>query len=178
MCAHKWSLILSRLISVNEAFLRIGYRSELIVKVTSNLASFSLLISFTLALLVLTGLGYLSFLVVLTDSMEPTIPRGSLAVAVKTNGYTVGDIILFKVYSRPVLHRIVSVEDGWYRTKGDDNTCRDPWRVPMDAVGCKLITAIPCLGYILWALKKPIYFATFVTLMYATFELRDRKHME
>lgn len=148
------------------------------MKVTSTLVSFSLLISFTLALLVLTGLGYVSLLVVLTDSMEPTMPRGSLAVAVKTNGYTVGDIILFKVYDRPILHRIVSIEDCCYHTKGDNNACRDPWRLPIDAVGGKLITAIPCLGYIFWALKKPIYFATFVTLTYATFELRDKKHME
>lgn len=138
--------------------------------------SLSLLIS--LPLLALTGLGYLSLLVVLADSMEPTMPRGSLAIAVKTNGYNVGDIVLFKVYGRHILHRIVSTEDGCYRTKGDNNICRDPWRVPIDAVRGKLITAIPCLGYIFWALKRPIYFATFVTLMYATFELRDWKHLE
>lgn len=138
----------------------------------------SFLIFFILVLVVLIGSGYLSLVIVLSDSMEPTIPRGSLAIALKTNDYTEGDIILFNVYCKPVLHRIVGIEDVYFRTKGDDNTCRDPWRVPTDAVRGKLITAIPLVGHVFWALKEPVYFATFVTLMYITLEIRDWKKLK
>lgn len=132
---------------------------------------FVLIISiFVVCVLVLSG--HLSFIIVVSDSMEPSVPRGSFALVVRTNDYGVGDVILFKVYSKPVLHRIVDVENGYYRTKGDRNTLRDPWRVAFEAVGGELVIAVPNLGYIFWILRKPLNFALSITLIFVIMELR------
>lgn len=71
------------------------------------------------------------------DSMHPTLPVGSVSIAVKTNEdteYKVGDIITFSVnyngtyYSR-VTHRIVAIDGDTIQTKGDKNPENDPFTI-------------------------------------------------
>ena len=58
------------------------------------------------------------------DSMEPTLKPGDLVVAMPSDNYQVGDIIIFKNERQNlmVVHRIVNkTENDNYITKGDNN---------------------------------------------------------
>lgn len=91
--------------------------------------------------IVLIALYFISPFEVVTvssSSMQPTLPVGSVSIAVKADEdtkYEVGDIITFAVeyngtyYSR-VTHRIVAInEDGTIQTKGDNNPENDPFTI-------------------------------------------------
>jgi signal peptidase len=72
------------------------------------------------------------FSVIMTGSMEPTIPVGSIVTIKKVNPeyVKVGDIITFKAGESTVMHRVIDkiVENGsyYFRTKGDANEVPDP----------------------------------------------------
>ncbi len=77
--------------------------------------------------------GYRLFYV-LTGSMEPTLPTGSLLLVREQESYEVGDIITYRakdaaIYGMPNTHRIIAKtrEDGtlWYTTQGDANPVPD-----------------------------------------------------
>jgi signal peptidase len=84
--------------------------------------------------------GHLRFATVLTGSMQPRIPIGSLVLARPLGAaqVRVGQVVMFKPPApfttpgdRPVVHRVVSVRrvDGVLalQTKGDANSAPDPW---------------------------------------------------
>jgi signal peptidase len=94
--------------------------------------------------------------VVLSGSMEPTIPTGAVIVLdpVVADGLSIGDVITFQRPDRPselVTHRIVDVEQGptgrSFVTKGDANTAPDGWRIPATGSGWRYRFAIPYAGY-------------------------------
>lgn len=71
------------------------------------------------------------------DSMHPTLPVGSVSVAIKVNentNFQVGDIVTFAVehngtyYSR-VTHRIVAIDGDTIQTKGDKHSVNDPFTI-------------------------------------------------
>ena len=78
---------------------------------------------------------------VLTGSMDPTIPPGSVVVSrpVQPDSVGRGDVVVFLppppfgTGGTPVVHRIVAVEhkdgDVLLRTKGDANEAEDPWTI-------------------------------------------------
>lgn len=91
-------------------------------------------------------------------SMEPTIPRGSLAYdrAVPVDDLRRGDVITYVPpgASRPVTHRIVRVrreagKEPVFRTKGDANERPDARPVTLDrAVQARYSFHIPYLGLV------------------------------
>jgi signal peptidase len=100
---------------------------------------------------------------VLSGSMEPTLPVGSVIVAVPAQGDELnkGDIITVAIPQRQemlVTHRIVGVETGSqgrvFKTKGDANQEPDSWIVPAASGGWRYAFAIPYLGYVLSALQS------------------------
>ncbi|MEM2130690.1 MAG: signal peptidase I [Candidatus Bathyarchaeia archaeon] len=136
---------------------------------------FLLLILSAVVIIFLSLLGYLSFIIVLTGSMEPTVPRGSLAVVFKSNDYGVGDVVLFKAYDRLILHRIIDSVEGYFLTKGDASASRDAWKLTNDNIVGELYMVIPNLGFVLSGLRKPLIFALLTTLIYLLFELSSYK---
>lgn len=94
-----------------------------------------------LAVALLVGTGRMRLEPVLTGSMAPRYPAGTLVAvtAVDPGRLRVGDVVMFVPPSPyrtptggPVMHRIVSVERGpdghlVLRTKGDANAALDPW---------------------------------------------------
>ena len=62
------------------------------------------------------------------DSMEPLFHAGDLAIVRRSASYRVGDIVLYEsaVLHRPVLHRIIVIQNGHYFFKGDHNHFVDP----------------------------------------------------
>jgi len=100
-----------------------------------------------------------------SGSMQPALPAGSLALAVRTSLESVrrGDVI---VYHIPIgdhhltAHRVVQVVRGGHhpivRTKGDNNANADPWQARLSGhTAWKVKTSIPLLGYAALKLNDP-----------------------
>ncbi|RIJ56103.1 signal peptidase I, partial [Clavibacter lycopersici] len=107
------------------------------------------------AVIALSVLGVTRFVPVLSNSMAPGMPVGSLAITAPTPRTEVatGDVVVFTAPMGPrvrVIHRVTHVFgpedadrlDGWsadrlaIQTKGDNNPAGDPWIVTIgdDAV--------------------------------------------
>jgi signal peptidase len=125
------------------------------------------------ALMILPSLlGYERYVIV-SGSMEPTIPVGSIVYdeVVPVDDLEVGDIITFVPpaefdISDPVTHRIHSITVGGedsdvpgqrvFRTKGDNNDNVDPWHMVLDRPEqARVAHHIPYVGYVYMALSKP-----------------------
>lgn len=132
----------------------------------------SILFVGVLALLLLASsgaIGGLSARVVLSGSMEPTIPTGSVVFTKPNSTYAEGDVITFSTQGNeiPTTHRIVGVEqasDGAleYTTRGDANESEDFTAVAGNAVLGKEVFHIPYLGFVLDFAKKPLGFLTII----------------
>lgn len=96
---------------------------------------------------------------VLSGSMEPTLPVGSIIYTQKNLGYNLGDIITFKTSSgMTVTHRVVRVENTGeviYKTKGDANSSVDSSVVTADKIIGKTYFFLPYIGKISATLKTP-----------------------
>jgi signal peptidase len=98
--------------------------------------------------------------VIVSGSMEPTIPVGSVVYdeIVPVEELAVGDIITFVPpaefgLDHPVTHRIVSITDApngelEFRTKGDANETIDPWAFYLDGPDqARVVRHIEYVGY-------------------------------
>jgi len=107
---------------------------------------------------------------VLSGSMEPAIPTGSILVSrtVPSDEIQVGDIITFSGSGRDrfITHRVTRIDrtNGLvYTTKGDANNVEDPFTVPAEHVVGKELVHIPFLGFLLSFVKTP--FGMILTLV-------------
>lgn len=90
----------------------------------------------------------------LTESMEPAYPAGSLLIVTPVRPADVlpGDAVMFEDPGRPgrlVAHRVVDRSDEGiptFRTRGDANLADDPHPVPASAVRGVVRWSIPGLG--------------------------------
>lgn len=100
-------------------------------------------------------------LVVLSGSMEPTFKVGSIIYTrdCKEDELEVGDIITFKLSDGSyVSHRINSIENGLYETKGDANDSPDVKKLKYsDIVGKDMNIMIPYLGYYVQFVNSHMY---------------------
>lgn len=86
---------------------------------------------------------------VLSGSMEPTIQTGSLVVVqgVKPEAIESDDVITFQDETGNITtHRVVSVQEDSYVTKGDANEIIDPMAVMKESLIGKVVFHIPYLG--------------------------------
>jgi signal peptidase len=114
---------------------------------------------------------YLTTYAVVTGSMEPTVPVGTLALVSRkwTDNLGPGDIIAFPEPSNPervILHRITeSLTDGSiteFKTKGDNNDAEDIWLVNADSVRGKMVYGLPYIGNLIMFARQPAGFALLV----------------
>ncbi len=125
------------------------------------------------ALMVLPSLLGFERYVIVSGSMEPTIPVGAVVYdeVVPVDDLEVGDIITFVPpqefgIDAPVTHRIVDItstapgngqESGApvFRTKGDANKDPDPWRMILNGSDqARVKHQIPYVGYVYIALQQ------------------------
>lgn len=116
-----------------------------------------------LALLVGAHLAGVRAVPVLTGSMTPYAPAGSLVLTapVSSAGVAVGDVVAFvppAPYSadRPVMHRVASTSDTAsgraMTTRGDANAHDDPWTVALDGADLgRAVAVVPLLGHLVVA---------------------------
>ena len=92
-------------------------------------------------------------------SMEPMFHKGDLALVRPASSYGVGDVVLYQspILHRPVLHRILVIQDGVYYFKGDHNDFVDPGYVTRDELLGKLWTHVPKVGIGLSFIGKPAH---------------------
>lgn len=134
------------------------------------------------ALVILMTLGYLTIiachlqpLVIVTGSMQKTIPVGSLLVdqTVDPSVLKVGDVITFRKpigASEIASHRIIAIERNRsgrriYRTKGDSNQVADPWAILFEKgmKAHKMLFHLPYLGYLLLFARSKAGIVTFIS---------------
>ena len=113
-----------------------------------------------LALLVLPRVSSADVLIVRGGSMEPAIHVGSIVIvdrAARTPA--VGTSTAFRDGNGAIVtHRVVSVDETGYETKGDANAKADLGRRSPDQVYGTVVVAIPYVGYALHLLHQPIVF--------------------
>lgn len=90
---------------------------------------------------------------VLTGSMEPKIPVGSLVFTMDAANYNIGDVIAFKRGDITVTHRIVGIKDGLFETKGDANNSVDPQMVTKSNIIGKEFFVLPLFGKVVTFIK-------------------------
>ncbi|MDD5605544.1 MAG: signal peptidase I [Dehalococcoidales bacterium] len=119
---------------------------------------FTWIISILLGL-VIAGLAFIYFspkydmYLVKSESMTPTINMGDLILigppdGLFSNGIGPGTIITFRYGNELVTHRIVSLQDGSYITKGDATEEPDSTPVESSQIVGTYIFKVPKLGYL------------------------------
>jgi signal peptidase len=126
-------------------------------------------------------LGIKSFTVV-TGSMSPLIPVGSIEYVIPSGSYGLGDIISFERDKKNITHRIVGIvpRDGqlYYETKGDANNSVDSDLVPENKITGEILFHFPYVGFWTAYIRTVQGFLTFIafpTLVFVGFELWNIK---
>lgn len=102
-------------------------------------------------------------LTVLSGSMRPTIPEGSVIIVTPLSPADIrpGDVIAYNIPvedHRVVTHRVIEIAEGGdhpvVRTQGDANPAPDPWLARLEnEPAWQVRAAVPGLGHILQALR-------------------------
>lgn len=101
-------------------------------------------------------------MVVVSESMTPTLNVGDIIIVMGKDTYQEQDIVVYRtlLYSKPIVHRVIGIENGYLITKGDNNQFSDPGAIapkegvtPGDVQG-KVVFVIPKLGYPKYLLSK------------------------
>lgn len=102
-------------------------------------------------------------LTVLTASMGPTYPAGSIVVVVPVpiEKVAVGDVITYSIPvedHRIITHRVIEVvEPGVVRTKGDANNTADPWVARLQGTTAwEARAGVPGAGYLMQLVRGPL----------------------
>lgn len=143
-------------------------------------------------------LGFKSF-VVLSGSMQPLIPTGSIVYSLKDTIYQTGDIISFAKGKQTITHRIVEVQDEkglvvsplispiavnkepraiFFKTQGDANNAPDNDLIPQNNVIGRALFHLPYVGRLIVFLKTISGFVLFLvipTFIFIGFELWNIK---
>jgi signal peptidase len=108
--------------------------------------------------------GTASFVIVNGPSMSPALRDGNIAVLKREDRYAAGDIVAFNVGGAVAIHRIVLVdEEGFYRTRGDNNPRPDAWLLTGDNIRGRLVWRIPLTGHLLQE-HAPLVFGAMIGL--------------
>ena len=130
-------------------------------KICGFLSTILLIVLFALAaLLIGPNLLGMKSLAVLSGSMEPKIPVGSIVYIDDAEPSTLqtGDVITYNLGGTMVTHRVVDVdvEKQSIITKGDANEVEDGAPVAFSQVVGKMKMHVPYLGYISIYIRTPL----------------------
>lgn len=94
-------------------------------------------------------------------SMQPMLYKNDLALVRAASSYHVGDVVLYQnqLLHRPVLHRIILIQNGNYFFKGDNNSFVDPGYATRSELTGKLWFHIGGVGAALGWFGKPLHAA-------------------
>lgn len=121
--------------------------------------------------------------VVLSGSMAPKFPTGSIVYSKAISSYNINDVITFKNDSGQIVtHRITKIlkenSNVVYQTKGDANKIVDSTLVPQKNILGKIVFFVPYVGYLIDILKTPLGISLFIILpatMFIVYEIWNIK---
>ena len=117
--------------------------------------------------------GDTGYIMLLGNSMYPTIESGTFVITKPEQNYLLGDVIAFvNEDNLNVVHRIVEITEEGYITKGDNNRKNDPVVVPIENVIGRTIFIIPYMGFTSLFLQTPIGMSIFVIWALVMFSKR------
>ncbi|PBO84945.1 MAG: signal peptidase I [Thaumarchaeota archaeon] len=106
--------------------------------------------------------GNTNYIMLVGESMTPTIDSGTLIVTQPEEKYFLGDIIAFvNEDGLNVVHRIVEKTEQGFVTKGDNNPRNDPDYITNENVLGRAIFVLPYLGFTSMFLKTSLGMAIF-----------------
>lgn len=94
--------------------------------------------------------------IVISGSMEPALMIDDMIIARQSDSYAVGDIIVFRSADIFVTHRVETVTDEGYITKGDANNIADSDPVARGDVYGRVVYTIRGAGRLLSFIRTPI----------------------
>ncbi|MCU1489468.1 MAG: signal peptidase endoplasmic reticulum-type [Acidimicrobiaceae bacterium] len=105
--------------------------------------------------------GSITYSVTAGISMQPLLYKNDLALVRTESSYRVGEVVLYNspVLHKPVLHRIVLIQNGNYFFKGDNNDFVDPGYATRAELVGKLWVHVPQAGAVIGWLGKPAHSA-------------------
>ena len=106
-------------------------------------------------------------------SMQPLLHKNDLAFVRAQSSYHVGEVVLYQspVVHRPVLHRIILIQNGNYFFKGDNNNFVDPGYATRSELTGTLWFSVPAVGGWLAWFGKPAHAALLAGLAVALIAL-------
>lgn len=106
------------------------------------------------------------FLVIITESMYPTIESGELIIISKKKSYKEGDIITYLDQENMIVtHRINEINDKTFIAKGDNNNIEDD-ECNIDRIYGKVIYQSKLLGlFVLYFLKPSLIIYVFYLII-------------
>jgi signal peptidase I len=113
-------------------------------------------------------------------SMQPLLYKNDLALVRSQSSYHVGEVVLYEsqVLHKPVLHRIILIQNGNYFFKGDNNHFVDPGYATRSELIGALWIHIPNAGAVLGWFGKPAHaglLAGFVAALIVLTSAKTRK---
>lgn len=134
-----------------------------------------------IAVVLLPRLMGMRYFVILSGSMEPAYPVGSLILTepASRKDISVGDVITYRLDGGLVVtHRVVEIVEEGYRTKGDRNEQADGAIIASSQLLGKPSLMIPLMGYAIHFIQNPpgLYLAAAVVaaLLLLSFALDER----
>lgn len=96
--------------------------------------------------------------IVASNSMNPSLKKGNLIYTLKSDEYSVGDIVTFKDSVGRVTHRITGAREIsgeiYYQTKGDANNRTDEELISGENIYGKTFAVLPNIGNALLMIKN------------------------
>lgn len=110
-------------------------------------------------------------LAVLSGSMEPNIPVGSIIVIddVRFEDLKVNDVVTYSLSdSTLVTHRVIDIDNDsqLIKTKGDANDVDDGEPISFNRIVGKLVFSVPLLGYLSIYMKTPLGIAILCAIIF------------
>jgi signal peptidase I len=110
--------------------------------------------------------GQASYVMVNGISMEPSYHTGDLVIVRKAHAYQVGDVVTYHdaELGAFIIHRIISIEQGQFIIKGDNNSWLDPYHPTQEEIIGKQWIYVPKVGRAMQWLLKPVNLSLTVVL--------------
>lgn len=105
--------------------------------------------------------------IIVSSSMEPTVPLGSMVVTMPQPSYAISDVIAFESpedSNKIIMHRayLRSPDNSGWITKGDGNEEADNWVIPDDQIKGRAIAFIPHIGRFASEARTPQGFLLYI----------------
>ena len=115
--------------------------------------------------------------VVLTGSMEPTIKTGDLILVKESDGFEVGDVVVYQTGRILVVHRIMEIDGETAILRGDANNADDA-PIELSQIKGRVFGCVPHMGTVARILKTPWATALLIGGAVVMVELPYRKKKE